>query len=72
MKTKILIFALLGIILNACKEDSPEDKASRMGLECINGWVFHKHTEYPMFGIWRTTLTPLNVECPSGKVEVQW
>ena len=71
MKTKILIFALLGIILNACKEDSPEDRAKRMRLKCINGWVFQTHTEYPMFGTWRTTLTPLNVECPSGKVEVK-
>lgn len=69
MKTKILIFALLGIILNACK-DSQEDRAKRMRLKCINGWVFQTHTEYPMFGAWRTTLTPLNVECPSGKVEV--
>lgn len=69
MKTKILVFTLLAFALSACK-DSPEDRARRMGLECINGWVFQTHTEYPMFGTWRTTLTPLNVECPSGKVEV--
>lgn len=69
MKAKILIFALLGFILSACK-DSPEDRARRMGLECINGWVFQTHTEHPMFGSWKTTLIPLNVECPSGKVEV--
>lgn len=71
MKTKILIFAFLALSLNACK-DNPEDRASRMGLECINGWVFQTHTEYPMLGTWKTTITPLNVECPSGKVEVQW
>ena len=70
MKTKIIIFVLLGIILSACKEDIPEDRARRMGLECINGWVFHKHIEYPMFGSLETTYEPLNVECPSGKVEV--
>lgn len=69
MKTKILIFTLLALALSACN-DSPKDKAKGMGLECINGWVFHKHIEYPMFGSWKTTLTPLNVECPSGKVEV--
>ena len=70
MKTKILAFTLLALALSACKEDSPEDRARRMGLECINGWVFHKHIEYPMFGNRKTTLTPLNVECPSNKVEV--
>lgn len=71
MKTKILIFALLGFILSACKDSTHStDKAKGMGLECINGWVFHKHTEYPMFGSWKTTYEPLNVECPSGKVEV--
>lgn len=68
MKAKILIFALLGFILSACK-DSPEDRARRMGLECINGWVFQTHTEYPLLRNPKTTLTPLNVECPSGKVE---
>lgn len=70
MKTKILIFSLLAFALSACKEDNPEDRARRMGLECINGWVFQTHTKYTMFGSWKTTLTPLNVECPSGKVEV--
>lgn len=70
MKTKILIFTLLALALSACNEDSPEDRARAMGLKCINGWVFHKHTEYPMFSARKTTLTPLNVECPSGKVEV--
>lgn len=69
MKTKILIFALLALTLSACN-DNPKDKAKGMGLECINGWVFHKHTEYPMFGSWKTTYEPLNIECPSGKVEV--
>lgn len=69
MKTKILIFTLLALALSACK-DSQEDKASAMGLECINGWVFHKHTEYPLLSGWKTTYEPLNVECPSGKVEV--
>lgn len=70
MKTKILIFTLLALALSACKEDTPEDKAKGMGLECINGWVFHKHTEYPLLRSWKTTYEPLNVECPSGKVEV--
>ena len=69
MKTKILIFTLLALSLSACK-DSTEDRASRMGLECINGWVFHKHTEYPLLRSWKTTYEPLNVECPSGKVEI--
>lgn len=68
MKTKILAFTLLALALSACKDSA--DKAKGMGLECINGWVFHKHTEYPMFESRKTTLTPLNVECPSGKVEV--
>ena len=70
MKTKILAFTLLAFALSACKEDRTEDRARRMGLECINGWVFQTHTEYPMFGSLETTLTPLNVECPSGKVEI--
>ena len=70
MKTKILAFTLLALALSACKEDSPENRARRMGLECINGWVFQTDTEYPMFGSLKTTITPLNVECPSGKVEV--
>ena len=69
MKAKILIFALLGFILSACK-DSPEDRARRMGLECINGWVFQTDTDHHLFSGWETTITPLNIECPSGKVEV--
>lgn len=71
MRAKILVFTLLAFALSACKEGSPEDKARRIGLKCINGWVFQTRTEYPIFGGWRTILTPLNVECPSGKVEVQ-
>ena len=70
MKAKIFIFTMLALALSACK-DNPDDRARKMGLECINGWVFQIHTEYPMFGSWKTTLTPLNVECPSGKVEMQ-
>ena len=68
MKTKILAFTLLALALSACKDSA--DKAKAMGLECINGWVFHKHTEYPLLRSWKTTYEPLNIECPSGKVEI--
>lgn len=73
MKTKILAFTLLALALSACNDstDEAKDKAKGMGLECINGWVFHKHTEYPLLRSWKTTYEPLNVECPSGKVEVK-
>ena len=70
MKT-LLTIALLAFTLNACKDDSPEDKAKRQGLVCINGWVFQSHTEYPLFSSWKTELTPLNIECPNGKVVVE-
>lgn len=50
MQAKILIFSSLVFVLSACKEDTPEDRARRMGLECINGYVFQTHTEHPMFG----------------------
>lgn len=72
MKAKILIVALFSFALSACCDDrSPEARARAKGLECINGWVFQSHTEYPMFGGWKTTYTPLNVECPDGKVVAQ-
>lgn len=72
MKTKIFISAFLAFVLSACCDDrSPEAKAKAKGLECINGWVFQSHTEYPLFGGWKTTYIPLNVECPNGKVVVQ-
>ena len=70
MKT-LLTIALLAFTLSACKEDSPEDKARRQGLICINGWVFQSHTEYPLFSSWKTELTPLHIECPNGKVVVE-
>ena len=71
MKTKLMLL-LFALTLGACKSDNdtPEDRAKRMGLECINGWVFQIHYDHPFFGRWKTTLIPLNVECPSGKVEV--
>lgn len=70
MKT-LLTIALLAFTLSACKEDSPEDKAKRQGLVCINGWVFQSHTEYPLLGTPKTEITPLNIECPNGKVVVE-
>lgn len=71
MKTRILIFALLALALSACCDS--KDKAKEMGLVCINGKVFKKeHTTKGLFLIEMTQeLIPLNVECPSGKVEMQ-
>ena len=70
MKTKILVFTLLAFTLSACCDDSAESKAKSLGLKCINGYVYRVERETLMFGSWKTTLTPLNIECPSGKVEV--
>lgn len=70
MKT-LLTIALLAFTLSACKEDSPENKAKRQGLVCINGWVFQSHTEYPLLSTPKTEITPLNIECQNGKVVVE-
>ena len=72
MKTRIFIFTTLVFALSACC-DSSRDKAKAMGLVCINGKVFkQEHTTKGLVLVEMTQeLTPLNVECPSGKVEVQ-
>ena len=50
MKTKLMLL-LFALTLGACKSDNdtPEDRAKRMGLECINGWVFQIHYRPPFF-----------------------
>lgn len=69
MKAKFLAFSLAAIyalFLVGCKEEITSDyKAKRLGLICINGYVFKESYKG------RTTiLEPLHIECSNGKVIV--
>lgn len=70
MKAKLLILSLSTIyalfLIGCCKEET--DKAKRLGLICINGYVFREKSR--LFGIGTTTLEPLNIECSNGKAIV--
>lgn len=52
------------------KEISGDERAKRLGLICINGYVFREIYERRLIGIGDIILEPLNIECSSGKVEV--
>lgn len=59
---KTFIFCLFIVLfLISCEKE--RDEAERLGLICINGYVFQK--EYR-----GTTLEPLNIACENAKVIV--
>lgn len=70
MKAKLLALSLSAIcfIFIGCKEETGDYKAKRLGLICINGYVFRETSR--LFGIGTTTLESLNITCENGKVEV--
>lgn len=73
MKAKILILSLSAIyalFLIGCKEETGDYKAKRLGLICINGYVFKETYKSSLMGAGTTTLEPLNIECSNGKVIV--
>ena len=73
MKAKILILSLSAIyalFLIGCKEETGDYKAKKLGLICINGYVFKETYKGRILGTGTTTLEPLNIACENGKVEV--
>lgn len=71
MKAKLLILSLSAIyalFLIGCKLQT--DEAKRLGLICINGYVFRETFKSSLLGAGTTTLEPLNIECSNGKVEI--
>ena len=73
MKAKILILSLSAIyalFLIGCKEETGDYKAKKLGLICINGYVFKETYKSKILGAGTTTLEPLNIACENGKVEV--
>ena len=73
MKAKLLalsLSALYALFLIGCKEETGDYKAKRLGLICINGYVFKETYKSKVLGAGTTTLEPLNIECSNGKVEV--
>ncbi len=70
MKAKILILSLSAIyalFLIGCERQT--DEAKRLGLICINGYVFRERGESTLLR-YKTILEPLNIECSNGKVIV--
>lgn len=49
---------------------SGDERARDLGLICINGYVFREQLESKFLRGLKITLEPLNIECSSGKVEV--
>ena len=71
MKAKLLalsLSAIYALFLIGCERQT--DEAKRLGLKCINGYVFKKTYKSSLMGAGTTTLEPLNIECSNGKVEV--
>lgn len=66
---KTFIFCLFIVLfLIGCKLQT--DEAKRLGLICINGYVFREIYNKRLLGIGTTTLEPLNITCENGKVIV--
>lgn len=73
MKAKLLalsLSAIYALFLIGCKEETGDYKAKKLGLICINGYVFREAYKSRLMGAGTTTLEPLNIECSNGKVEV--
>lgn len=72
MKAKLLALSLSTIyalfLIGCCKEET--DEAKKLGLICINGYVFKETYKSRILGTGTTTLEPLNIECSNGKVIV--
>ena len=71
MKAKLLILSLstiYALFLIGCK--SQTDEAKRLGLICINGYVFREQVEGKFLRGFKITLEPLNIACENGKVIV--
>ncbi len=73
MKAKLLalsLSAIYALFLIGCKEETGDYKAKKLGLICINGYVFREAYKSKVLGAGTTTLEPLNIACENGKVEV--
>lgn len=73
MKAKLLalsLSAIYALFLIGCKEETGDYKAKKLGLICINGYVFKETYKSRILGAGTTTLEPLNIACENGKVEV--
>lgn len=75
MKARLLalsLSAIYALFLIGCekKEMSGDERARDLGLICINGYVFRETYESRLIGVGDIILEPLNIECSSGKVEV--
>ncbi len=71
MKARLLalsLSAIYALFLIGCEKE--RDEAERLGLICINGYVFREIYESRLIGVGDIILEPLNIECSSGKVEV--
>lgn len=86
MKTKVVtctlfllsvLFLILSILIlsvsflvKGSKEDIKDYKAKRLGLVCVNGYVFKETPKMSLTRVGESTLEPLNIECINGKVMV--
>ncbi len=71
MKAKLLILSLSAIyalFLIGCERQT--DGAKKLGLICINGFVFREQVESKFLRGYKITLEPFNIECSNGKVIV--
>lgn len=76
MKAKLLVLSLSAIyalfLIGCCEKETGDDKAKRLGLICINGFVFREQVEGKFLRGFKITLEPLNIACENGKVEVDY
>lgn len=71
MKAKLLalsLSAIYALFLIGCERQT--DEAKKLGLICINGYVFRETYKSRILGAGTTTIEPLNIACENGKVEV--
>ena len=70
---KMLLFIVIAltILLGGCNYESTPDESKRLGLICINGWVYQEHKNHnALTGKSSIRLENLDIRCPSGKIRV--
>lgn len=65
-----ILILCVSFLVKGGQEDIKDYKAKRLGLVCVNGYVFKETPKISLTRVGESTLEPLNIECSNGKVIV--